>query len=157
MSVCLSCPVCFFCWSFVEVMKLNLGQDSEARFGQDFEAYVLWRSWFLVVILKLMLARDSEDKIWSRYVFELVIWTQTRVRCAFGNVLIAWLVGCALIGKMVGQIQVGLVVTCRMVRVSGSLGWNADNLGNDVAVELIEEDCGKMVMDDTLWWCRWRW
>ena len=50
---------------------------------------------------------------------------------------------------MVGQIQVGLVVTCRMVRVSGSLGWNADNLGNDVAVELIEEDCGKMVMDDT--------
>ena len=33
----------FFCRSFVEVMKLNLGQDSEARFGQDFEAYVLWR------------------------------------------------------------------------------------------------------------------
>ena len=26
-----------FCrWCFVEVMKLNLGQDSEARFGQDF-------------------------------------------------------------------------------------------------------------------------
>ena len=33
----------FFCSSFVEVMKLNLGQDSKARFGQDFEAYVLWR------------------------------------------------------------------------------------------------------------------
>ena len=28
----------FFCWSFVEVMKLNLSQDSEARFGQNFEA-----------------------------------------------------------------------------------------------------------------------
>ena len=25
-----------FCWCFVEVMKLNLGRDSEARFGQDF-------------------------------------------------------------------------------------------------------------------------
>ena len=23
--------------------KLNLGEDSEARFGQDFEAQVLWR------------------------------------------------------------------------------------------------------------------
>ena len=33
----------FYCISFVQVMKLNLGQDSEARFGQDFEAYVLWR------------------------------------------------------------------------------------------------------------------
>ena len=27
-----------FCWCFVEVMKLNLGRDSEARLGQDFEA-----------------------------------------------------------------------------------------------------------------------
>ena len=27
----------------VDVMKLNLGRDSEARFGQDFEAQVLWR------------------------------------------------------------------------------------------------------------------
>ena len=27
----------FCCWCFVEVMKLNLGRDSEARFGQDFE------------------------------------------------------------------------------------------------------------------------
>ena len=25
-------------FDFVEVMKLNLGRDSEARFGQDFEA-----------------------------------------------------------------------------------------------------------------------
>ena len=29
--------VCFFCWCFVEVMKLCLGWDSEARFGQDYE------------------------------------------------------------------------------------------------------------------------
>ena len=58
------------------VMKFNLGQDSEARFGQDFEAQVLWRGWCLVKILKLMLGRDSEDEIWSRFVFELVIWTQ---------------------------------------------------------------------------------
>ena len=30
-------------FGFVEVVKLNLGQYSEARFGQDFEAYDLWR------------------------------------------------------------------------------------------------------------------
>ena len=57
-------------------MKLNLGQDSEARLGQDFEAYVLWRGWCLVELLRLMLGRDSEDEIWSRFVFELVIRTQ---------------------------------------------------------------------------------
>ena len=28
----------FFCWCFVEVMKLNLCRYSEAKFGQDFEA-----------------------------------------------------------------------------------------------------------------------
>ena len=55
---------------------MNLGRDSEARFGQDFEAQVLWRGWCLVEILKMMLGRDSEDEIWSRFVFELVIWTQ---------------------------------------------------------------------------------
>ena len=27
----------FFCCGFVEVKKLNLGRDSEARFGQYFE------------------------------------------------------------------------------------------------------------------------
>ena len=31
----------FRCWCFVEVMKLNLGRDSEARFGQDFESYFI--------------------------------------------------------------------------------------------------------------------
>ena len=46
---------------------------------------------------QLMLSRDSEDEMWSRFVFELVIWPQevtlvrwtqpsARVRCAFGNV-----------------------------------------------------------------------
>ena len=29
-----------------------------------------------VEILKLMLGRDSEDEIWSRFMFELVIWLQ---------------------------------------------------------------------------------
>ena len=48
-------------------MKFNLGRDSEARFGQDFEAIVLWRGWCLVEILKLMLGQNS------RFVFELVI------------------------------------------------------------------------------------
>ena len=62
-----------FCRGYVEP-KLNLGRDSEARFGQDFEAIVLWRGWCLVEILKLMLGQNSE--IWSRFVFELVIWTQ---------------------------------------------------------------------------------
>ena len=42
-----------------------------------------------------MLSQDSEDEMWSRFVFELVIWPQKllwqdelnpRVRCAFGNV-----------------------------------------------------------------------
>ena len=42
-------------------MKLHLGQDSEARFGQDFEDQVLWRGRCLVEILKLMLGRDYED------------------------------------------------------------------------------------------------
>ena len=28
----------FYCGCFVEVMKLNLGRDSEARLGQGFEA-----------------------------------------------------------------------------------------------------------------------
>ena len=44
-------------------MKLNLGRDSEARFGQDFEAKVLWSDLCLVEILKLMLGRDYEDEI----------------------------------------------------------------------------------------------
>ena len=44
-------------------MKLNLGQDSEARFSQDFEVYVLWRGICFVEILKLMLGRYSEDEI----------------------------------------------------------------------------------------------
>ena len=72
----------FWSWSLVsilllvEVTKLILGQDSEARFGQNFEAYVLWKVWCLVEILKLVLGRDSEDELLSRFVFELVTWTQ---------------------------------------------------------------------------------
>ena len=48
-----------FCRGYVE-SKLNFGGDSEARFGRDFEAIVLWRGWCLVEILKLMLGHDSE-------------------------------------------------------------------------------------------------
>ena len=48
-----------FCRGYIE-SKLNLGRDSEARFGQDFEAIVLWRGWCLVEILKLMLGQNSE-------------------------------------------------------------------------------------------------
>ena len=31
----------FWSWSFVEILRLNLGQDFEAEFDQDFEAEVL--------------------------------------------------------------------------------------------------------------------
>ena len=41
----------FCCWPLVAIMKIILGRDSEAMFGQDFE-----------------------DEIWSRFVWELVIW-----------------------------------------------------------------------------------
>ena len=32
----------FWCWCFVEVARLNLGQYSEARFGQDFNFRFSW-------------------------------------------------------------------------------------------------------------------
>ena len=41
----------FCCWPLVTIMKIILGRDSEAMFGQDFE-----------------------DEIWSRFIWELVIW-----------------------------------------------------------------------------------
>ena len=41
-------------------MKLNLGRDSEARFGQDFEFYIYWRCRCLAE--KLMLSRNSEHE-----------------------------------------------------------------------------------------------
>ena len=41
----------FCCWPLVAIMTIILGRDSEAMFGQDFE-----------------------DEIWSRFVWELVIW-----------------------------------------------------------------------------------
>ena len=61
----------FCCRCLVEViiMKSNLGRDSEARVGQDFEvkfsrnADVAWD--FEV---------DSEHEIWSRVLFELLSW-----------------------------------------------------------------------------------
>ena len=47
-----------FCRGYVE-SKLNLGKDSGASIGQDFEAIVLWRGWCLFEILKLMLGQNS--------------------------------------------------------------------------------------------------
>ena len=57
-----------FCRGYVEP-KLNLGRDSEARFGQDFEAIVLWRGWCLVEILKLMLGQNSEARFGEDFNF----------------------------------------------------------------------------------------
>ena len=53
------------CWCLVEVTKLNLGQDYEARFGQDFK-FKFSRD--TDEILKLMLNRDSDIEIWSTFV-----------------------------------------------------------------------------------------
>ena len=56
----------FYCWCLVEAMKFNLGRDSEARVGQDFEVEVcrnadvslrFW-SWGLVEILKMKFDQD---------------------------------------------------------------------------------------------------
>ena len=52
-------------WILVEILKLGFGQDLNLSwveilmFGWDFH---------------LMLSWDSEDEMWSRFVFELVIW-----------------------------------------------------------------------------------
>ena len=43
--------------------------------------WIYWRCWCLVE--KLILNRDSEDEIWSRFVFELVIWPK-------GVTLVRW-------------------------------------------------------------------
>ena len=51
-----------FCRGYVEP-KLNLGRDSEARFGQDFKAQVLWRGRCLVKILKFY----GEADVWLRF------------------------------------------------------------------------------------------
>ena len=49
-------------------MKLNLGRDSEARFGQYLEVLLYLRCSCLVEILKMIPVRDSEDVIRSRFV-----------------------------------------------------------------------------------------
>ena len=45
-------------------------------FGQNFKVKVLWGCWCLGGILKSMLGRDSENESLSRFVQEIVIWTQ---------------------------------------------------------------------------------
>ena len=66
-------------------MKSDLGQDSEAWFGQDLKLKFL-RYWCLVEILKLMLNQDFEigfdPGLWKNLWYKLNPW----VRCAFGNV-----------------------------------------------------------------------
>ena len=77
-----------FCrWCFVEVMKLNLGRDSEARFGQDFELLGYWR--FLVDALSRFWRCDQDLCLNLWYDFKKLVWQDElnpRVRCAFGNV-----------------------------------------------------------------------
>ena len=46
-------------WGF---MKLIIGQDSEARFGQDFEVYIQSKCWCLAEILKLDLVEILKMK-----------------------------------------------------------------------------------------------
>ena len=72
----------FFCWSFVEVMKLNLSQDSEARFGQNLkltfygesDVWLRFWSWCLVEILKMNFYQDLYLNLWYQL--------NPRVRCA---------------------------------------------------------------------------
>ena len=72
----------FSYWGLIEVIKFNLGRDSEAGCGWDSE---------------LMLGRDSEDEIWTRFCFprlEDENWFQglgPRVCFAFGNVWVVHL------------------------------------------------------------------
>ena len=47
----------FFCRGYVE-SKLNLGRDSETRFGQDFEVKALRRGSCLVEILNMKFDQD---------------------------------------------------------------------------------------------------
>ena len=73
-------------WCFVKVTKLNLGQDSEVRFGQDFkfkfsrdaDVWLRFCSWCLIKILKLKFDQDLCKKLW----YEFNPW----VRSAFGDV-----------------------------------------------------------------------
>ena len=63
----------FCCWSLIEIMKIILGRDSQATFGQDFEVKVysrnadIWlRSWSscLVKILKMKSDQDLFENLW---------------------------------------------------------------------------------------------
>ena len=85
-------------WCFVEVMKLNLGRDSEARFGQDFELLGYWR--FLVDALSRFWRCDQDLCLNLWYDFKKLVWQDElnpRVRCAFGNVFNANYSPCLLL------------------------------------------------------------
>ena len=80
----------FYCWCLVEAMKLNLGRNSEARVGQDFEVEVcrnddVWLrfwSWCLVDILKMKFDQDLCLDLW----YDLNKLLNPQVCCAFGSV-----------------------------------------------------------------------
>ena len=65
------------CWfgSWRLVIKLNFCSDFEHKVGQDFKFKFSWNSDAWVKFWSLF-NRDSENEIWSRFVFELVIWAQ---------------------------------------------------------------------------------
>ena len=60
-------------------MKLNLGRDSEAMFGQDFEeevqarfeagVWLVFSRWCFVEVMMLNLGQDSEDRFGKDFEF----------------------------------------------------------------------------------------
>ena len=54
----------------------SLLQIWKPRFGHKVKLFFRLWAQGLVKILKFMLGRDSEDETWSKFLFELVIWTQ---------------------------------------------------------------------------------
>ena len=81
--------------------EVNLGRDSEARFGQDFEVKVFsWNadailrclSWCLVVILMM---KFDQDLCLKKLLWFTKAYKQSSTRCAFGNVFVIWHYGAA--------------------------------------------------------------
>ena len=61
----------FNCWGFLEVVKLNIGRDFEATFGQYF--------WILILVELLMFGWDFEISAWLRFwrwnLTKICVWT----------------------------------------------------------------------------------
>ena len=78
-------------WSWSEILQRKFGKYFAADVWLRLRSSILVKilkpkCWCLVEILKLMLGRDSEDEIWSRFGFELVIWTQPSALAMFCNI-----------------------------------------------------------------------